>query len=48
VLATSVDPSALAVWQTLPHPLFTMEGCVAPGWICMMPTEPSPPAITES
>ena len=40
-MATSVDPSALAVWQTLPQPFFTTTGAVAPGWIRTPRTEPA-------
>ena len=42
-----MEPSALAVWQTLPQPLFTMVGVVAPGWIFMIPTDARPPRISE-
>ncbi len=45
--ATSVEPSALAVWQTLPQPLLTMVGVLAPGWIFMMPTDAEPPRMFE-
>ena len=44
---TSVEPSALAVWQTLPHPLAMATGALAPGAIFMMPTDAAPPKICE-
>ena len=47
VAATSVDPSALAVWQTLPHPLLNGVGWEAPGAIFMIPTELAPPRIVD-
>ncbi len=44
---TSVDPSALAAWQTLPHPFAMGVGAVAPGAMLMMPTPPTPPMIED-
>ena len=42
------EPSALAVWQTLPQPLFMTTGAAAPAASFMIPTEPRPPASGES
>jgi len=47
VADTSVEPSALAAWHTLPQPDAMGVGALAPGAMLMSPTERAPPRIAE-